>query len=53
MLDEEPIRIGIGIAAGAVMAGYTDTEARATSIGATVNLAARLEVSRTLQLAGL
>ncbi|MBI4786821.1 MAG: response regulator [Chloroflexi bacterium] len=40
-----PIRIGIGIAAGEVIAGYTGTEARATytCVGDTVNLAARLE----------
>ena len=39
------IRIGIGIASGEVVAGYTGTQARATytCIGDTVNLAARLE----------
>ena len=39
------IRIGIGIASGQVIAGYTGTLARATytCVGNTVNLAARLE----------
>lgn len=39
------IRIGIGIASGEVVAGYTGTQSRATytCIGDTVNLAARLE----------
>lgn len=40
-----PIRIGIGIASGEVVAGYAGTQDRATytCIGSTVNLAARLE----------
>jgi class 3 adenylate cyclase len=39
------IRIGIGIASGSVIAGYTGTDQRATytCVGDTVNLAARLE----------
>ena len=40
-----PIRIGIGIASGDMVAGYTGTHERATytCVGDTVNLAARLE----------
>jgi adenylate cyclase len=40
-----PIRIGIGVASGEVIAGYTGTQRRATytCVGDTVNLAARLE----------
>ena len=43
--QKAPIRIGIGIASGEMVAGYTGTKARATytCIGDTVNLAARLE----------
>ena len=39
------IRIGIGIASGLMIAGYTGTQQRATytCVGDTVNLAARLE----------
>jgi adenylate cyclase len=46
-----PIRIGIGIASGQVIAGYTGTTRRATytCVGDTVNLAARLE-SHTKQV---
>jgi adenylate cyclase len=44
-LKRAPIRIGIGIASGQVIAGYTGTQQRATytCVGDTVNLAARLE----------
>ncbi len=43
--QRQPIRIGIGIASGEVIAGYTGTMRRATytCVGDTVNLAARLE----------
>jgi adenylate cyclase len=44
------VQIGIGIASGEVVAGYTGTQARATytCIGDTVNLAARLEAHTKL-----
>jgi len=43
--DKPEIRIGIGIASGQVIAGYTGTERRVTytCVGDTVNLAAHLE----------
>lgn len=46
------LRVGVGIASGAVVAGYTGTPERATytCIGSTVNRAARLEAqTKTLQ----
>jgi adenylate cyclase len=44
--NKQTIEIGIGIASGPVIAGFTGTELRATytCVGDTVNLAARLEV---------
>ena len=44
-LGKAPIGIGVGIATGEVIAGYTGTQTRATytCIGDTVNLASRLE----------
>ena len=43
--DKPPIRIGVGVATGPLIAGYTGTQRRATytCVGDTVNLAARLE----------
>ena len=44
-LRKVQIKIGVGIASGRVIAGYTGTQQRATytCVGDTVNLAARLE----------
>jgi adenylate cyclase len=44
-LGKGPIAIGVGVASGEVIAGYTGTQERATytCVGDTVNLAARLE----------
>ena len=57
--DKPPIRIGVGIASGALIAGYTGTQKRATytCVGDIVNLAARLEahtkvVARTILIDG-
>jgi class 3 adenylate cyclase len=48
----EPIRVGIGVATGEMVAGYTGTQQRATytCIGDTVNLAARLEAHTKVAL---
>jgi adenylate cyclase len=45
LAGKPPIRIGVGIASGALVAGYTGTQSRATytCVGDIVNLAARLE----------
>ena len=42
---QAPVRVGVGIATGSVIAGYTGTQHRAvyTCIGDTVNVASRLE----------
>jgi class 3 adenylate cyclase len=44
-LRQSPLQIGIGIASGEVIAGFTGTQRRATytCVGDTVNIAARLE----------
>ena len=51
-LTKPQIRIGIGIASGEMVAGYTGTNDRATytCIGNTVNLAARLEAHTKVAL---
>jgi len=45
LLGKPEIRIGVGIATGSVIAGYTGTQHRATytCVGDTVNIAARIE----------
>lgn len=47
-----PIGVGIGIASGDLIAGYTGTQARATytCVGSTANLAARLEAHTKVAL---
>ncbi|MDG4869599.1 adenylate/guanylate cyclase domain-containing protein, partial [Guyparkeria sp. 1SP6A2] len=49
-LGKPEVRIGVGVASGDVVAGYTGTRSRATytCIGDTVNVAARLEAHTKL-----
>jgi class 3 adenylate cyclase len=53
--NKPALAIGIGIASGEMIAGYTGTKARATytCIGDTVNLAARLEAHTKTALRGI
>lgn len=54
-VQKPKIRIGIGIATGDVVAGYTGTQQRATytCVGETVNLAARLEAHTKVARRGI
>ena len=54
-VNKPAIRIGIGVATGEVVAGYTGTQQRATytCIGDTVNLAARLEAHTKVARCGI